>query len=105
MATVGVMGGCGIGKNAQIHRVKAADSINKMGKNMLGAIGRARERGEEVDDTEEQRAWRFKKGKIDPKTWEDWRRKYNESGARAVCHIDGQPLNGLGGTTDHCAAL
>ena len=81
MATVGVMGGCGIGKNEQIHRVKAADSINKMGGNMLAAIGRARERGDEVDDAEEQRACRFKKAKINPKTWEEWRRKYNESGA------------------------
>ena len=56
METVGVMGGCGIGKNEHIHRVKMADSLNIMGRKMLSAIWKACERGEEVSEEEQQLA-------------------------------------------------
>ena len=74
MATAGVMGAELATTNTFI------DSLDSMGGKMLAAIGKASERGEEVVGEEEKRAWRYKKAKINPKTWRDWCRKYNKAG-------------------------
>jgi hypothetical protein len=79
-ATVGVMRHCGIGKNSDIHRESAANALNAMGEKMLQAIQRAEGRGEPVDERERAKATRFAQAKIDRKTWEAWRQKYNSAG-------------------------
>ena len=79
-ATVGVMRHCGIGKNSDIHRESAASALNQMGEKMLLAIERAEGRGEPVDEGERAKATRFARAKIDRKTWESWRQKYNAAG-------------------------
>lgn len=81
MATVGVARHCGIGKSANIHREKTATALNAMGQKMLKAIDSAERRGETIDEKERARAQRFAEARIDTKTWENWRRKYNSSGA------------------------